>query len=169
MTKARDNSNNPDVVLASGSFTSAAALNFSNILTDTYKFYEFNIHAYGSATTDMVMRFRENTTDKAANYYQGGNYGTYQGGTGSAYAKNNGLNIGITAIYGGTAASAARVVIYRPEPTRGMASIQTWDNANAWGVTTSAIGDTMTNLNGFSVFPNSGTMTGYYLLIGKRA
>ena len=169
MTKARDLATNPDVVLSSGSFSSVAAINFSNILTDTYKFYELSVHAYGSVTTDMILRFRQNTTDVTSSYYQGGNYGAYNGVTGNSYPKNNSSNIGITAIYGGPSPSVARVTIYRPDLTRVYTSTQSWDNANAWGLNHSGICDSMTNCNGFSLLTNSGTMTGYYLLIGKRA
>ena len=124
---ATDNADN-EVTIASGSFTTASALNISNSLSDTYKLY--NLFAYAECSNnaqDFRMRFRENTTDKAANYYAGGNFGTYTGTTGSYANRNNSDNVTLSSFETGHFTFVS-LKIFRPNATTGHYINQSWDN-----------------------------------------
>jgi hypothetical protein len=154
-----------ETVLSSGAFTTSSALNLSNVLSSTYKFYNFYFYAAGTTNTNVNFRFRENTTDKASNYYGGGNYGLYSGATGNWFNANNAAQFGLNSIDTNTP-STVLMKIVRPDATLGMISYQTYDNKLDAGATFSGIADGMTNFTGISLYPVSGTFTGYYILTG---
>jgi hypothetical protein len=154
-----------ETVLSSGAFTTSAALNLSNVLSSTYKFYNFYFYAAGSTTAQVNFRFRENVTDKAASYYGGGNYGLYTGGTGNWFNTNNAAQFGLNQI-NVNLTSTILMKIVRPDATKGFISYQTYDNGTDAGATFSGRNEQMSNFTGISLYPTAGTFTGYYILTG---
>lgn len=172
MTKAREIASAPETVLLSGTFTSAAQVDMTNSLSDTYKFYKlyltFVSSAVGSTITDLLLRFRENTTNKTSNYYGGGSWGSYTGASGSYYSVNNG-SAGYISIATSSARGFSVTNIFRNDATTGVMNTQGYDNVNDGGYNYSYINDTMTNFNGISLVPTNGTISGYYILTGINA
>lgn len=173
MTKARDVSGTPDAVLASGTFTNATAINFTNLLSDTYKFYDLSFYCWANnagSGQNVYMRFRENTTDVTSTYYQGGVAGVYSGTTSSAYAQNNSSNFQITTAHATAtnAPSTVNIRINRPNATAGTIQLQTFDHYNTIGASSAGTRTAMTNFTGFTIFPSSSNISGYYILTGRR-
>jgi hypothetical protein len=159
----------PETVLSDGTFTASAALNLSSVLSSTYSFYNFYLYATGSTTTvNVFFQFRENTTNKAASYFGGGNYGAFNGGTGNWFANNNGSSIGVTQV-SSIHTSSVLMKIVRPSATTGLISYQTFNDVGDEGAHGSFNNTSMSDFNGISIAPQSGTFTGYYILTGIKA
>ena len=154
-----------ETVLSDGAFTTSAALNLSNILSATYKFYNLYFYADASTTATVNFRFRENVTDKATSYYGGGNYGVFSGATGNWFNANNAAQFGLNQIDVNTT-STVLMKIVRPDATKGFISYQTYDNVTDAGATFSGMNESMSNFTGISLYPTAGTFTGYYILTG---
>lgn len=166
MTKAREIASTPETVIASGSFSAVASLSFTNALTDTYRFYNLYLYARGSTSTvTLGLRFREGTTDVTTGYYGGGNYGQYNGPTGNWFNKNNGTEFGLWTMNSSTD-GIGNVRITRPSASLGVINTLVYDNVSVVGGHFSGSTNPMTNFNGFTLFPTSGTMTGQYILTG---
>ena len=141
-------SSGAETVLSSGDITASAALNLSSVLSNTYKFYNFYFYANGSTTGQNVfLQFRENTTNKAASYYGGGNYGQFNGVTGAFNSNNNGSSIAITTI-SSTHTSSVAMRIVRPSAIIGHVNLLTYDDFNDYGAHGSYTNNNMTNFNG---------------------
>jgi hypothetical protein len=159
-----------DTVLSSGTFTAVSALNLSSVLSSTYSFYTLNIYAKAAAGTPQLnLRFRENTTDFTGSNYQVSSivYRT-DGSTGNFASGNNISTIGLTTL--GTATNgSAKIDITRTSATQGSLSWLAWDVPNIWAQLGAANNVTVTNFNGLSIYPASSTITGYYILTGRKA
>jgi hypothetical protein len=167
LTKAREISATPETVISSGTFSAVASLSLSSILTDTYKFYNLYFYAAASTATTINLRLRQDSTDVTTAYWGAGNYGIYSGGTGVWFNCNNATTFGLTST-DVNAISTILMKVVRPDATRGIISYQTYDNYNDAGAHFSGTRDGMTNFNGLTFYPGSGTMTGRYILTGIR-
>lgn len=157
-----------ETVLSSGSFTTTGALNLTNVLSDTYKFYNLYFYALGSTSTNINLRYRENTTDLTTGYYGGGNYGQYNGATGNWFNSSNASLFGMCGV-NTTITSSINMRITRFNATEGTISYLVYDNTTDAGAHFSGINGGMTNFSGLTIYPTSGTMTGYYILTGISA
>jgi hypothetical protein len=154
--------------ITSGTFTTASALNLSSVLTDTYKAYRFYVLWKGSTVTDTYFRGRQNTTDYSSSaYYAGGNYGSRLGSTG-AFGTQNGGTAFLAGTHNAVNFSSLVATIYRPNATQFNIHNLGYDDANVWGYHNSGSVLGMTNFNGFSLFPATGTITGTYTLTGIK-
>jgi hypothetical protein len=154
--------------ISSGTFTTVSALNLSSVLTDTYKAYRFYLLWKGSNTTDAYLRGRQNTTDYSSSaYYAGGNAGTRLGGT-SAYGTQNGGAAFLAGSHNSTNFSSIVTTIYRPSATQMNIHTVGYDDTNVQGYHNSGSVLGMTNFNGFTFFPATGTATGTYTLTGIK-
>lgn len=163
-----------DTVLAEGTFTNQSAINFTNVLSDTYKFYRLNFYCWADNTgsaQNVNMRFRENTTDVTTAYYAGGVYGADSNTTGSFNAKSNATFFQITTAQSNASnyISSVDMVINRPSATQGTYQLTTWDIYNGVGGFNAGIRTGMTNFTGFSIYPAGSNISGYYLLTGRKA
>jgi len=159
-----------DTVLSSGTFTAVSALNLSSVLSSTYSFYTLNIYAKAAAGSPQLnLRFRENTTDFSGSNYQVSSIVYRTDGTTGNFASGNGIStIGLTTL--GTATNGAvKIDITRTSATQGIVSWLAWDVPNIWAQLGAANNVTVTNFNGLSIYPASSTMTGYYILTGRKA
>ena len=169
MTKAREIASTPETVLASGTFSAVASLSLSNVLTDSYKFYNLYFLAnVASSTQSINLRFRDNSVDVTSNYYGGGLYGGFNSTSGQYYASNGTTFKTITAANTGVNHCSSKITIYRGGPTYGNFSGTSYENIGSLVAFVGGERTTMTNFNGLTIFPNSSTMTGSYVLTGVR-
>jgi hypothetical protein len=160
----------PDTVLSSGTFTAVSALNLSSVLSDTYDFYTLNLYAKVAAGTPLLnLRFRENTTDfTGANYQVSGIIQRVDGTVGNFWSGNFITQISLTTL--GTATNGTvQIDITRPSAAQGTIRYNAWDTPNVWAQLGQANNHGVTNFNGISIYPASSTMTGYYMLTGRKA
>jgi hypothetical protein len=155
----------PFTVIASATVSAQSAINLSSVLTNTYKFYELRLYGQISSSSVLISgRFRENTTDKATGYSNmipavltNATVGNWDGGTNKT-----------AFLFGrsGTAQLFLRATIFRNSATEGLISFQSNDPSTPQHIFGESFNTSMTNFNGISLFPASGTFTGSYTLIG---
>lgn len=159
----------PDVLISKGTFTTSSAVNLSSVLTSSYNFYTLNVFANASSAGAFInLRFRENTTDfTAANYATASQY--YQtGGSVGSYSSNGAATTIQLANMSSGARAISNINLARISATEGSLTYQSWDSQFNQGITGSARNNALTNFNGLSLYPSAGTMTGYYILTGRK-
>jgi hypothetical protein len=158
-----------DIVLSSGTFTTVSAVNISSALSSTYNFYKLYLFAKGSVgNATLSLRFRENTTDftgsnyvtASQNYTTAGTPGNYSSGATAAQVQLAQLST--------TLSSTSRIDLTRVSAAEGSLTYQSYDANNSTGIHGMARNSTVTNFNGLSFYPASGTFTGYYILTGRK-
>jgi hypothetical protein len=143
-----------------------SAQNFSNVLSDTYPVYRLLVEYFGSVAGAFCnLRFRENTTDKTTGYFGAGYSSNYLGSASSYQAKNN-ASEAVLATCESVGFTISSVDIYRTNATNGGITGTSFDNRNAAMVAVGYTNATMSNFNGFSLIPSSGTLTGKAYLYG---
>ncbi len=157
-----------DELIAKGSVTAQSATNLTNVLSDTYYFYSLKIYGIGSANGKFNLRFRENTTDKSASYQLANVRIDGSGGVGNWYSTTSGSD-GYLTTFNTSTQSFANFEFTRPSATTGIGNVTGWAGNDAVATLCSIFNNSMTNFNGLSLFPASGTWTGYYILTGRRA
>jgi hypothetical protein len=171
MTRARDVAQSGLVHLSTQVLTStASAINFSSVLSDTYTRYYVSYQLGCTVDNDMFFRFRENTTDKQASYYGSGGQTTYTGSS-SVNASSNlgywylGQIPNATINY-----STGWFNMYRrpSSPTVGTIHGQYLNSLNLASGNYSVGNYNMTNFNGFSIYVPSGTLNGKVSLYAYR-
>jgi hypothetical protein len=168
LTKARDVAGSPEVVLSSGTFSTVASLSLSSMLSDTYKFYTLNIYAKIASGNGLLnLRFRENTTDfTGANYAAGAIILRVDDSIAGSNSAVSGTAVSLLGI--GTANSFVNINITRPTAAIGSITYQGWNDYNVWTAMGAARNTAVTNFNGITIYPTASTMTGYYILTGRR-
>ena len=159
-----------ETVLSSGTFTTASAVNLSSVLSDTYPFYTLNVYAVlASSTSVLNLRFRENTTDLVGTNYANASFYIQVTGTSGNYASNG--DTGQFQLSGLTSVDTTHIVvdISRPSATRGILTWQAYDGHQNYSITGGGRNKSITNFNGLSFFPSASTITGYYILTGRKA
>jgi len=157
-----------ETVLSSGTFTAVSAVNMSSVLSNTYSFYTLKF--YGTTSTSdalFSLRFRENTTDVTTSYTVSGGSLNSSGAFGNF---NSGSDTQINNL--GTATSTdptfGTLEIMRPSATQGIVTTFDGNVRNARLTFGSAYRQSMTNFNGLSLLVSTGTMTGFYILTGRK-
>lgn len=153
------------VLISTSNFTTQSAANFSSVLTNTYTKYRVILRVTGSATATLNFRFRENTTDKATQYYGACHYVAYTNAEGVAYFANNGTNMGLMqSDFNGGFISFD---LYRVSGGTVLGINGTaWSAQNGQGHYFGYYNINLTNGNGFSFIPASGTISGTMSLYG---
>jgi hypothetical protein len=154
--------------ISGASFSATSSFEFTNVFSDTYKFYRLYLNWRGSAVSELQMQFRENTTNKATQYYAGGNYGSRLGATGAYGTRDANVSFYVSA-HATTGYSECVININRPTATQGVVNAVGFDNNNVFGFHFSGTNVDMTNFTGFRIFPTSGTINGFYTLTGIKA
>ncbi len=157
-----------EITLASGTFTGSSAVNLTNVLSSTYIAYKLYLVYKGSTTADLLLRARENTTDKTTGYYAGGNYGSRLGATGAAGQRDGGANFGYSGHNSTNYVSSVSSII-RASATQMLIHYQGYDDNSVVGYTVSGTVGGMTNVTGLTFYPSSGTLTGSYILTGVQS
>jgi hypothetical protein len=153
------------VLLNTTSFSGVSSTSFSNLLSSTYEYYRLVINVVSSASAaNMNLRFRENTTDKAASYY-GGGYSVQFNGTLSAFnLQNNSAQLQLSLI--NASANGITLDIFRPDATQGQIFGNAYGrNQDAW-IAFGGQNASMSNFTGLTLLPSTGTITGNATLYG---
>ena len=158
-----------ETVITSGNITAQSTINFTNVLSSTYKFYNFLFYIdNGSANAqDLYMRFRENTTDKSASYYQCGAGSNVSASVGAYFGRDN-VNAITLGLISSTLGDAVNCKITRPSATTGYLTYSGWTAYTPAGYAGGATNSAMSNFTGFTLFTSSGTVTGSYILTGIK-
>jgi hypothetical protein len=148
-------------------FTAQTSVNLSNILTATYSRYRVLVSAVTSGAGATVnLQFRENTTNKATNYYQG--YGQVNdNGTGSSTGVNNGTQLVIMTSTNTTSPSVVSLDLYR-SATNGVINGNGYSHQNGNANFMGGRNDGMTNFTGISINTSAGNMTGNIKIYGYQ-
>lgn len=158
-----------ETVLASVDFTSQTTINVTNLLSDTYKYYNLRFYyTNGSVNAqDIYFRFRENTTDKTAGYYCGITQTSFTGTITSTGSQNNG-----GAFFLGNISSSNGgnfdMRITRQSASIGFMNYQAISRYTDASLSGTGVNTNMSNLTGFTIFITSGTISGNYLLTGVK-
>ena len=153
------------VLLNTTSFSAVSSQSVSNIMTDTYVFYRILINFVASVDNiNLNLRFRENVTDKTTSYqsrgfFAGATTGSWADATDRCIIANTTNDTGRRSIsvqdLGRLNAGAACYIL----GTSFDASNDRWrsNGARNYG---------MTNATGFTIYPDSGTITGTVRIYG---
>ena len=157
----------PDTILASANFTAQSAINLSSVLSDTYRFYSLKINFVASTSMTLAFKFRENTTDKSTSYYVSNITVNTSGTVANRNSASNTTAMSLTD--GDVYYSAITLDIFRPSATIGLLTHQSMNpNTSAQLYYGGAQNAGMTNFNGISILPSTGTITGTYVLTGRK-
>lgn len=160
-------SSGADTVLASGTVTTQSTINLTNVLSDTYQFYNLKVTAVGSTSASLNLRCRENTTDKTTNYYVAGASANQSGVMNAFNQGTNVANFYITNMKAGEHCFA-NVEIYRPDGTYCAAIADSLDYQNGVRSIMAMFQENITNFTGFTISASTGTFSGHYILTGRK-
>jgi hypothetical protein len=154
------------VLLNTTSFSAVASQSVSNFTSASYSKYRIIFSAITSTDgSSFRFRFRENVTDKATGYYGAAYYARYTGTSGLYTNENNGtfcvIGSGDTAVY-----SAISFDFYKPANTIGIIIGHGLDSDAGSAYFFGDNNLSMTDVTGFSIFPQAGTMTGKVSVYG---
>jgi hypothetical protein len=150
---------------------SSSTVNLSNILTSKYNRYRVSIEVFASTTSPLntlLMRFRENVTDKATEYYGGRDQVRFDAAR-NANGFNNSTSITLSTGIGVSGnRSVASFDLYR-SATDGVIVGNGYDGAQSGGFYIGANNSNMTNFTGLSFFSSGGaTLTGNVKVYGYK-
>lgn len=154
------------VLISTTSFSAQSAVNISNFTSATYLNYKVFFSISGSTNLQVNMRFRENVTDKATNYYGASWFYRYDSSSGIGAARNNGTE----AVIGATKSGGYLVgeMLYTvPNTADGFIVGSSFDD-NSVGGWTFAYKCGATNITGLSAIASTGNMTGQISVYGVK-
>jgi hypothetical protein len=167
MTRAREIATQGGLVLISSTdFSAVASVSISNIFTTTYSRYRILLSATSSANSAINLQFREDTTNKATNYYQG--YGQVSdNGTSTSVGVNNGTQFVIITAPNGTNQSVASLDLLW-SATKGFIQGTAYNNQSGNANFQGGRNDGMTNFTGISINTGQGTIAGNIKIYGYK-
>ena len=154
------------VLLNTTSFSGVASQSVNNVFTSTYKNYVLALNCSGSSNLDMYFRFRASATDKTTGYYRNNTAMTASSTTVNGVNGNNiGYHfIGYTWSSGLEASSVIQVLNPQDAAQRSVILFQTtggdyWVSGGGFQVDS-------TSFDGFTIYPNTGTISGSVSVYG---
>ena len=153
------------VLIASSTFTSSSAISIDNCFTSDYSTYQIHLQSSQAGGASQIhMRFRSSGTDTSANYdirdavlrFNDGYFAQDGGGNAQTF---------MTLSYPSSARTHHSITVWEPYESTytGM-----WYNAAQpdfamWGGAAHTVD---TSFDGFTIFPNTGTLTGTIYVYG---
>lgn len=166
MTKAFENGTGGLVLIATATPSAASNVTFTNLTAG--KRYRLMSSLTSSANGNNIgLRFRENTTDKATNYMGAGWYATATTGATGVYTLNSNNRVWLTGMFS-TIASPYTLDIYLHSSTTALWNGMWFDVGNNTSYYANGYNSSMSNVNGISIYPESGTFTGTIKLYEYR-
>ena len=158
-------------LIATSSFTTAAAANFNNVFTSTYENYRLLIQVQSSTQSNLLFRMRVGGADATgADYYNVAAHQRTNGTIITPTSGNPGAFATINILQGGTRQTGS-YEISMPQlarPTDATFSAVSQD-AGGFFITTGGFRHGLaTAYDGFTIYPNTGTITGKVQLFGYR-
>ena len=149
------------VLLNTTSFSGVSSQSFSSIFdTATYNYWRVEFRLHGSVSSNTTIRGRANTTDISTGVYGASYYADYGGGAAVFSTSSNAAQATICA-HSNTSSSLAHI-----NADVSLADVNNFHwTGNAWsgnGAKTHFFGFNTggSGVNGFSIIPTSGTITG---------
>lgn len=163
------NASSGSLVYITGATPSASsAVNINNCFTSTYQNYVIVFNLLSSVGTNLSMRLRNGGSDRTASNYSYMGQSVTVGGTSGAWYNANGSKWDLNDL--GVIKTAGTVTLFNPQETS-----YTTAQTSSTRVTTSTNSryltqalyyyDSVSN-DGFSIYPDSGTMTGTIRVYG---
>jgi hypothetical protein len=149
---------------------SSATVNLSNILDSTYSRYRITITAFMAVGTPaLLMRFRENVTDKATNYFGGSWQIRFDAATlGTGFNGDSSITVINNIGNGATSRSVVSLDLYRAA-TDGIRTGTGFNGAASGAFQVSANTSGMTNFTGLTIFTSTASaMTGNIKVYGYK-
>lgn len=147
------------------SFSGASSVSLNGCFSSAYEYYRIVVSCVSSAASaNLNLRFRENTTDKAADYYGAGRSNQFNATQADFNMQNNSAQLQINTInttYGGSTLD-----IYRPDATQGAIFGMAYTRPNDAWVSYAGRNAGMSNFTGLSLVASTGTMTGTIRIYG---
>jgi hypothetical protein len=159
------------VLLNTTTFTAASTVNFSSLLSSSYDNYGILVNIDNvSATLDLQLRLRLNTTDESSNVYYSTGLSTIQTTTTISNWNYNGVSRFVPARVTSGGSGVVNILLGNPFKT-----VKTYINYEAnttYGDAQNNRGggahDLATSYNGFSLITSTGNMTGKARLYGYK-
>jgi hypothetical protein len=158
-------------LISTNSFTTAAAANFNNVFTSTYENYRLLIQVQSSTQSNLQFRLRVSGADNtSSNYYNVAAHQRTNGTIITPTSGNPGSFATINILQGGTRQTGSYEIhmpnLARPTDVTFSAVSQ---DATGFFITTGGIRHAVsTAYDGFTIYPNTGTITGKVQLFGYR-
>jgi len=165
MTRARENADGGLVFIGTANPSASAGVSFTNLTVG--KRYRLEANLYGSAVVDLYFRFRENSTDKTSTYYQGG-IRVNEAGTNVSVSLNNSGYLNLISLQDTALHNSLSFDIHFITGSHASINGTMYNNRTTSAAFMGGYNASMTAVNGFSLFPSSGTMTGNIKLYEYR-
>jgi len=158
--------------ITSTTFSASSYVAVESCFSADYNNYVITIAVRGSSASFALWRLRSGSTDASgANYFRYGYTTVYSSGTISAYNAGSGTSFVPAAEYGSTSGGFgySRIDLFGPFQTQTTGAFINVNNTDGAGSYNLNLAHTLsTSYNGFSVFPNSGTITGTITVYGVK-
>lgn len=158
--------------ITSTTFSASSYVAVENCFSADYNNYVILISMRGSAASFARWRLRSGSTDASgANYFRYGYTTVFSSGTISAYNAGSETSFLPAAEYGTTSGGFgySQIDVFGPFLSQTTGATVNVNNTDAAGSYHLNLAHTLSSsYNGFSVFPNSGTMTGTITVYGVK-
>jgi hypothetical protein len=152
------------------SFTTVNSVSFNSVFDkNKYDYFQILLWAHGSIDpTNLNFKWRMNTTDDSDGYYGSGWTTNYAGGSGIYAAKYQSTDFPITKISGNlTSIAFVTMDVHLKDGQRNAyLTGQTFTGSGAESIPFSYNGNGASDIDGFSLIANQGTMTGKIQIFG---
>jgi hypothetical protein len=157
------------VLLNTTSFSAVSSQSFNTVFNSTYRNYRIVASIKLSADTDMNFRIRSGTTDlsSAGAYY----FGYYYVGSTSSAAAASGNNQNQNYLYAGAYGSwnGTLVMDITAPFATDVTNMSVQGSGRFYLGLAGSLNNNTTSYDGFTLYPNSGTMTGVVSIYGYNA
>lgn len=151
--------------LVTQAFSGVATVNVSNVFTDNYSTYAVFLDATASASANIMLRYRQNVTDVTGSVYSGAGFFVSVAGATSAYDSGS-SRTAILFLGGNTNKNNASIIFQRPNSGVDMYTLANGQDGSSSLIIRSDRVLGQTNMNGFSIYVGSGTITGNVRVYG---
>ena len=168
MTRARDVATQGGLVLLNTTtLSSSSSVTISNVFTSTYDNYLIQVSNFTGTIGQVNLRLTSSGTPAITNDYRySGNYSLFTSGSYSGQASNG--TSGFPVVYiNSSPPSAANITITNPAKTNNTCFLKYGTNFDAL-TEHNGVHILSTAYDGFTLFPESGTMTGTIKVYGYK-
>lgn len=158
--------------ITSTTFTASSSVSVESCFSANYNNYVITMAIRGSVASFARWRLRSGSTDAtAANYFRYGYTTAYNSGSISTYNAGSETSWVPSAEYGSTSGGFgySRIDLFGPFQTQTTGALINVNNTDGAGSYNLNLAHTLsTSYDGFTVFPNSGTITGTITVYGVK-
>jgi hypothetical protein len=161
------------VYVTSTTFSAVSTVSLNNCFSSTYDHYKVIINNYGSTTSFTRWRLRASGSDSSASsYFRYGFNTVYNAGSLVVYNGGPETSWVPCTSYGPAAAGSGTTELFISNPFLSTSNTMTTTDANdsdaAQSYKLNGMYNQTTSFDGFTIFPNGGTITGNITVYGIR-